>query len=122
MSAEPAPQETAMLPKPTAKPLPKVSLPQSSFRQQATEAREAEANSPGGRMARLNRALEELFAGQHDDRIVPQTAPNKFSDQTEQLMDDANLSNHSKSVIRATMSDGEANSMLKKMHGKLGKL
>ena len=116
-SAEPAPQETAMLPKPTAKALPKVALPQQSFRQRAEDAREADENSPGSKMARMNRAIEELFAGQPDERVQPQTAPNKFSDQTEQLMSDVNLGEHAKSVLRATMSDGEANEMLKKLHG-----
>jgi hypothetical protein len=108
--AEPPAKESPADEKKADMDLPKAALPQQK----------TEEGSPEAKAFAVSKALDYLFEGAPDARVIPQQAElpgstRRLSAETEQLMTDANLSEHAKNIIRATMTDEEASSMLRKL-------
>jgi hypothetical protein len=76
-----------------------------------------ESETTEAKSAQVDQAIQKLFAGQQDPAIVPQTGgSNRMDADSEQAMTDANLSEHTKNVLRAlNLSSEELISMLRSL-------
>jgi hypothetical protein len=75
-----------------------------------------ESETPAAKSVQVDKALQELFQGSPNPAIVPQTASNRMDEASEEAMDDAGLSDHSKNVLRAlNLSDSELMDMLRSL-------
>jgi hypothetical protein len=88
------------------------------------QQRQIEENSPGAKAIEVDRALQALFSSTPDQRpgVMPQEAEpqtHQMSQESEDLMQRAHLSQHARTVIRATMNDSELQEMLHRLHPEL---